>query len=83
MPTADTGVNSIEFFDRFHKTAEQSSCVMWVTVSVCVTESHGSNSKPSITSDCAFQAAIWFGHAGLVLLSEFVSASLLMIDMKF
>ena len=23
MPTADTGVNSVEFFDRFHKTAEQ------------------------------------------------------------
>lgn len=56
---------------------------MWVTVSVCVTESHGSNLKPSITSDSAFQAVIWFGPAGLLLLSKFVSASLLMIDVDF
>lgn len=54
-----------------------------VTVSVCVTESHGSSSKPSITSDSAFQAAIWFGPAGLLLLSESVSAGLLMTDVKF
>ena len=56
---------------------------MWVSVSVCVTESHGSSSKPSITSDSAYQPAIWFGRAGLLLLSAFVSASLLVIDVKF
>lgn len=43
---------ALNFLTDFTKLLNKSSCVMWVTVSVCVTESHGSNLKPSITSDC-------------------------------
>lgn len=42
----------LNFLTDFTEILNNTGYVMWVTVSVCVTESHGFKSKPSITSDC-------------------------------